>query len=178
LTERPTSSSLRGVDTETTAAAERRSRLATHVTSIDTLVGAHPDSLREIYERGEPATVDALGERPRGRLLTLVPTGAFHLLVRPLIQLLSTTFMPWEGIVFDHGGNGGANIVMGRETLRFRAERVASVIDGAPTLALTYPAMGWLRDEIRMVHEGIGLGVTFVHVAGRDVPIAWFGFSA
>jgi hypothetical protein len=161
------------VDTDTNQPAARKNRIATNVTSIDTLVGAHPDSLREIYEKGDPATVDALGERPHGRLLSVIPTGAVHLLVRPLIQIVSTTFMPWEGIVFDHGGNAGANVVRGRETMRFRAERVASQLDGGPTLALTYPKMAWLRDEIRMANEGLALGITFV----RDIPFAWFGLT-
>jgi hypothetical protein len=162
-----------GVETHTNQPAPQRQRIATHVASIDTLVGAHPDALREIYEKGDPATVEALGERPHGRLLSLVPTSGVHLLVRPLVQIVSTTLMPWEGIVFDHGGNAGANVVRGREMLRFRAERVASLVDGAPTLALTYPTVAWLRDELRMVNEGIALGVTFI----RERPFVWFGLT-
>jgi len=150
-----------------------KKRIATHVSSIDTLVGGHPEALREIYSDSDPGTVDALGERPRGRLLSLEQTAGFHILIRPLLQIISTTLMPWEGIVFDHGGNAGANIVLGREVLRFRAERTESVLDGQPTLALTYPKTGWLRAEIRMVSDEVGLGVTLV----RGVPVAWFGLS-
>ena len=150
-----------------------KKRIATHVSSIDTLVGGHPEALREIYSDSEPATVDALGERPRGRLLSLEQTAGFHILIRPLLQIVSTTLMPWEGIVFDHGGNAGANIVLGREVLRFRAERTESVLDGHPTLVLTYPKTAWLRAELRMVSDDVGLGVTLV----RGVPVTWFGLS-
>jgi len=162
---------------ETVQPTAERASTVTHVASLDTLVGAHPDALSDIFARGTPATVEALGERPHGRLLSLVQTGPFHLLVRPLLQIISTTLMPWEGVVFDHGGNGGANVIRKAERVRFRAERGPSAIDGAPALVLTYPAHPWLRDELRMIDDGVAVGITFVTVMKKQTPAVWFGLQ-
>lgn len=170
------------METETQErAAARRPRIATTVTSLDPLVGAHPGALRSIFEKSDPATVEKLvgaaEGRAHGRLLTTIPTEGAHMLLRPLIQLVSTTLVPWDGVAFDHGGNGGVNVVFGKKTGRFRADREASLVDGAPCLALSYPGATWLRDELRMVGDGLALGVTFVTLRGSSVPVVWFGLA-
>lgn len=170
------------METETQPrAAARRPRIATTVTSLDPLVGAHPSALRSIYEKSDPATVEALLGAPEGRahgrFLTTIPTEGAHLLLRPLLQLVSTTLMPWDGVHFDHGGNAGVNVIFGRKTGRFRADREASWLDGEPCLALSYPGASWLRDELRAVGDGLALGVTFVSARGAKVPAVWFGLS-
>lgn len=169
------------METETQERAPRKTRIATTVTSLDALVGAHPAALRSIFEKSEAANVEALVGGPEGRLhgrlLSTIPTEGAHMLLRPLIQLVSTTLVPWDGVVFDHGGNAGVNIVFGKKSGRFRAERQASWLDGAPCLALEYPGASWLRDELRSVGEGLALGLTFVSVRGSRSPVVWFGLA-
>jgi hypothetical protein len=168
------------MDTDTQERA-RRPRIVTTVTSLDVLVGGHPDALRSMFQRSDAANVEALLGGPEGklhgRLLSTLPTAGAHLLLRPLIQLVSTTLMPWDGVVFDHGGNAGANIVFGRKTGRFRAERQASWLDGAPSLVLTYPKAPWLRDELRALGDGLALGLTYVSIRDTHVPVLFFGLS-
>lgn len=169
------------MDTQTQPHAPKRPRIATTVTSLDPLVGAHPGALRSIFEKSEPANVEALvgalEGRAHGRFLSAIPTAGVHMLLRPVIQLVSTTLMPWDGVAFDHGGNGGVNFVFGKKTGRFRAAREASWHDGAPCLALQYPGAAWLRDELRAVGDGLALGLTFVSVGERRAPLVWFGLS-
>ncbi len=168
--------------TEPQRTAPKHGRIATAVTSLASLVGAHPDALASIFAKGEVARPEILGERPRGRLLTLTFTRDAHLLLRPLVEWVSRSAMPWEGLSFDHGGNAGANVVLGRDTMRFRAESAPSAIDGAPALVMTYAQNPWptklLRDELRMVNDELAIGPTFLEVGGRHVLIAWFGVAA
>ena len=155
---------------------ERSSKKAP-VASVAELVGAHFDSLRDFYAGASAADPDDLGARPRGTLLALASTGDAHLVLRPLVKLVSQRLMPWQGVVFDHGGNAGANLVMGREVQRFRASVAASKLDGKPTLVLSYAALGWplrvLTDELRSIGPGQALGCTF---AGERL-VAWFGLE-
>jgi len=168
--------------TDTEKAPRRKGRIATNVTSLDTLVGAHPSALESIFAKGEAARPESLGDRPRGRLLTLAAAREVHLALRPVIEWLSSSLMPWEGVVFDHGGNAGANLVFGRETARFRAESTSSAIDGQPALVLTYASARWpinlLRDELRLVNDGLAIGPTFVEIGGKPHLVAWFGLEA
>ena len=150
--------------------------------SIDSLVGAHAEALAEIYANGEPATAEELGDKPRGRFLSFVPTSSLHLLLRPLVRVISTTLMPWQGVQFDHGGNAGANVFSGKPAMRFRAERAASALDGMQAMVLTYDGQPWpfkhLRDEARMVAEGLAIGPTFVKVGDSHHLLAWFGLTS
>jgi hypothetical protein len=159
----------------------RKTRVATNVTSLDTLVGAHPHALAGIFAKGEPASPDALGPRPHGRLLALTATREVHLAFRPIVEWISTSIMPWDGLVFDHGGNAGKNLVFGRETMRFRSEVGPSELDGEPALVLSYAANSWpirlLRDELRTVNDTIAIGPTFVEIGRRPVLVAWFGLE-
>lgn len=160
-------------------------RLVTRVGSLRELSGAHPEALRAIYGAGSPTDPADLGDEPRGLLLAPDGGADVFLAVRPLARALGGAFVPWKGKVFDHGGNGGANRVLGRRVARFRAERADSVIDGAPTLALRYdaPAFGnpWpLRvvvDELRTVGDGIAIGPALVPFRGALRPLFWFGLE-
>lgn len=162
--------------------ARKHGRIATAVTSLDALVGAHPEALAGIFAKGEAARPDVLGERPRGRLLTVTATKSVHLMLRPVVAWVSSTAMPWEGLVFDHGGNAGANVLFGRETMRFRAQSAPSALDGEPALVMTYASNPWpvklLRDELRMVNDRLAIGPTFVDIGGRPTLVAWFGVEA
>lgn len=163
---------------ETTRKTPGQARIAISVRSVDDLVGAHPDTLASLFEHAKPADPEELGERPRGRLLGLAGVAAVHLALRPLVRGLSRGGTAlWQGIQFDHGGNAGANLVVGRRAMRFRAQRGPSLLDGAPALVLTYDRSAWpvsaLRDELRMVGPKLALGATFV--GGRLT--AWFGLE-
>ncbi|WP_437735997.1 hypothetical protein [Sorangium sp. So ce1335] len=165
------------------AAGARRG--LTQVTSLDSLLGAHPDALRQIYGAGKPADPAELGDAPRGRLLALQPTAGVHLATRPLMKALASRWMPWKGNEFDHGGNSGTNLVFGSKVWRFKAQLLPSELDGAPTLALTYGerAFGnpWpvsaLKDELRTVAPGVALGPMLLKWQDRWHHVLWFGLT-
>ncbi len=116
--------------------------------------------------------------RPHGRLLSFVPTGALHMLVRPA-----------RSNHLDHAHAVGGRRVRSRrqcrrepssgksEKARFRAERAPSVTDGAPALVLSYPKTPRIRSEVRMIDDGIAVGLTFVSVAKKEIPVVWFGLA-
>ncbi|AUX40871.1 hypothetical protein SOCE26_022730 [Sorangium cellulosum] len=153
--------------------------------SLDSLIGAHPDALRQMYRAGKPADPAELGDAPRGRLLALQPTVGVHLATRPLIRALAAGWMPWKGNEFDHGGNSGTNLVLGSKVCRFKAQRLPSELDGEPTLALTYgeKAFGnpWpvsaLKDELRAVGPGFAIGPMLLKWQERWHLVLWFGLT-
>lgn len=165
--------------------AAPRKRTFTTIGSLDDLVGAHPASLRQLYSAAEPADPDELGEAPRGRLLTIEPGSAYFLLTRPLVRLLAGPALPWKGKVFDHGGSSGQNVIFGKRACRFHTEIAPSVIDGGPTLALSYADEGFhnpwpLRhvvDELRSVGEGFAIGPVYVNVGARRKVLLWMGLQ-
>ena len=161
-------------------------RVVTQVESLNALVGGHPDALRKIYGAGRPTDPAELGDAPRGRLLAFMPGADMFLVLRPLVRGLATDLLPWRGKVFDHGGNSGQNVVLGRRVYRFQAEGGPSEIDGEPALVLRYdaPAHGnpWpvraLKDELRTVGDGIAIGPAFFMGPTGAVPLLWFGLTA
>jgi hypothetical protein len=161
-------------------------RIATHVGTLDELVGAHPDALRKIYRGGLPADPADLGESPRGRVLSLELGADLFLLLRPVVRAFASGAFPWKGKVFDHGGNAGQNVVFGKTMVRFRTELGASDVDGKPTLALLYdsPAFAnpWpiraIRDELRSIGPGLAIGPAFMEIGGARRPLLWFGLEA
>jgi hypothetical protein len=160
-------------------------RVMPQVTSLDALVGAHPDALAELYASGKPADPAELGDAPRGRLLVLQPTARVFMATRPLMTALASNWFPWKGKEFDHGGNSGTNALFGRKVCRFRAHVERSELDGKPTLALTYheKAFGnpWpisaVKDELRAVGSGIAIGPAFAAWGGRQHLLLWFGLE-
>jgi hypothetical protein len=160
-------------------------RVMVQVSSLDSVVGAHPDALREMYEAGKPADPAELGDTPRLRLLALAPLTGVHMAARPFVQALASGWAPVSGKEFDHGGNSGMNIVFGKKVCRFRAEVVPSELDGRPALALTYSdkAFGnpWpvsaMKDELRAVASGIALGPAFLAWRGSQILVLWFGLE-
>ncbi|WP_438028086.1 hypothetical protein [Sorangium sp. So ce233] len=167
------------------AASAVARRCNIQATSLDSLVGAHPDALRQLYEAGKPADPAELGDAPRGRLLALHPTAGVHMATRPLINALASRWMPWKGNEFDHGGNSGTNVVLGSKVWRFKAQLLPSELDGAPTLALTYGerAFGnpWpvsaLKDELRAAGPGFAIGPMLLKWNERWHAVLWFGLS-
>ena len=151
------------------------------VTSLASLVGAHPDTLRQLFNEGRPADPAELGEVTRGLLLSVATPEDVFLAMRPIVRLISSGPTPWKGKTFDHGGNSGQNLVFGKPRFRFRAEVAPSAIDGKPALRLLYadPAFAnpWpvrdVTDELRGVAPGIALGPVLMH--GR--VLGWFGLE-
>lgn len=164
------------------AVGPKTSRHATSVNSLDALVGAHPDALRDMYLAGRPADPAELGDAPAGRVLALDRLDTMFLAVRPAIRSMKSALFPWKGKTFDHGGNSGQNRIFGRTTLRFRTEVGPSVLDGAPTLILHYDRAPWpirgLRDELRMVAPGVAIGPVFSNEGASGRPVFWFGLEA
>jgi len=156
--------------------------LPTSSDSLDALVGAHPDSLRDMYLKARPGDPAELGDNPAGRVLALDRWDSLFLVVRPAIRAMGGDLFPWRGKTFDHGGNSGQNRIFGRTTLRFRAEVGPSVLDGAPTLILHYDRAPWpvrgFRDELRMIGEDIAIGPVFSKRGETGRPLFWFGLQA
>jgi hypothetical protein len=159
----------------------RSSRLAIgSVTTLDSMIGAHPTALRDIYAAGDypdPATL----EPNRARVLAVEPLEAAHLLFRPLVRTLLNPLLPWQGIRFESGGTAGVNRVLTREVFRFRCELADSLLDGNPTLQMRYDGLKnpWpvaeMIDELRLVGDGIAIGPTFRGESGK--PLFWWGVS-
>ncbi len=84
---------------------------ATPVTSLDSLVAAHPDSLGELFAAGRATDPAELGDAPRGRVLAFAHGAEVFLVFRPLLRALGSGLMPWRGKTFDHGGNSGQNVL-------------------------------------------------------------------
>jgi hypothetical protein len=160
---------------------------ATPVTSLDSLVAAHPDSLGELFAAGRATDPAELGDAPRGKVLAFAHGADVFLVFRPILRALASGFMPWRGKTFDHGGNSGQNVLVDRRAFRFQAEVAASQLDGRPALALTYDAaphgnpwpVSALRDELRTVGPGVAIGPAFFLATGGSAPIAlfWFGLE-
>lgn len=174
----------------TSQAAEHQAsvgkRVLTQVDSLAGLVGAHPDALREIFRSGRATDPAELGASPRGRMLAIMPGSNVFLLTRPLVRAMATDYNPWRGVVFDHGGNSGVNVVFGKQAFRFQVEVGPSALDGRPALILDYGAAAhqnpWplrsIRDELRTVGNGIAIGPTLSPKAGGEPRVrAWFGLE-
>ncbi|MDI3284352.1 hypothetical protein [Polyangium sp. 15x6] len=163
--------------------AVQHGRVVSQVRSLDELVGAHPESLRRIYAAGSSLDPSSIGEG-RGRVLALVAAPGAFLAVRSLVRLLATDLLPWEGKAIE--AEIGWNLLKGgRRVAPFRIERADSSLDGGPTLVFRYddPAQGhgWpvraLRDELRGIAPGIGIGPVIFDQGGSPRVIAWWGLS-
>lgn len=169
--------------TTSSASAGRRSgnQRVTKVESLDALVGAHPDALRDLYGAGEPADATALGGLRRGRLLTVEPLEGAFVLTRPLVRALSR-FGLFAGKTFESGGTAGRDHFARRDRFRFRCEVGPSLLDGRPTLVMRYDGLGnpWpisaCVDELRAV-SGVGVGLTAVSPGRRARVAFWWGLE-
>jgi hypothetical protein len=160
-------------------------RVIATVRSLAELVGAHPDALRTIYERGRPADPADLGDAPRGRVLALGAGTEAFMLLRPVLRALATDALPWRGKTFDHGGNSGVNVVFGKKVFRFHTEVGPSEVDGAPTLVLRYGEPSYknpwpiraIVDELRSVGSGVAMGPAYFTNKGERYLVLWFGLQ-
>lgn len=160
---------------------EGRRRLVTNVASLDSLVGAHPGALEEIYRGGTALDPQLLGDAPKGRLLAMVPGSNAFLLTRPFMRMLANDLFPWRGKTFDHGGNSGTNRIYGAHLFRFQVKSAPSRVDDKPTLELDYSPASYknpwpvnaIKDELRLVGDGIAIGPAYI--AGAQ--FLWFGLE-
>jgi hypothetical protein len=165
---------------------KRGGRSTPEVASLSVLVGAHPDALRAIYEGGRAADPAELGDAPRGRVLALGGAASAFMALRPLLKAMATDVMPWKGKVFDHGGNSGQNVVLGRRVARFHAEVEPSLLDSRPSLLLRYSDPSYknprplrsIVDELRVVGPGVAIGPALRVREGRPTDVLlWFGLE-
>src|SRR5262245_55044838 len=122
-----------GVDKGNGKSEIRAERVPSHAGTLEELVGAHPEALRKIYGGGTAADPAQLGEAPHGRVLSFELGAEVFRLLLPLVRAMASDAFPWKGKVFDHGGNAGQNVVLGKPMIRFRTELGPSEIDGKPT---------------------------------------------
>ena len=154
----------------------RRVFAMARVQSLESLVGAHPDALRDLYAEGKPADPSRLQGLIGARLLAFEPlTGAFAV-TRPLVQLYSR-ITPWKGKAFEPGGTAGADQVARFRTHEFRCEQGPSLLDGEPTLLFRYENNPWPMskriDELRMVSDTVAVGPIFG--LSTHKPLLWWG---
>lgn len=151
------------------AARSPKARTMATITSLEALVGAHPDALADFFASGAPCDPSTLGTR-RGRLLAVAALGPMHAASRPLLVALATRLTPWTGKAFESGGTSGSNVVFGHRRARFHAQIAPSNLDGEPSLVMRYDGLKnpWplpeLVEELREVGPGVALG-----------PLLWRG---
>lgn len=174
-------STSRDTNAEHPLSAGAPGRHTSTVTALAALVGAHPDALHKLFGEGRPADPAELGDVTRGLLLAVAAAEDIFLAVRPIVRALASGPTPWKGVTFDHGGNSGQNLVLGKPRFRFRAEVAPSALDGKPALRLLYadPAFAnpWfvrdVIDELRSVGPGVAIGPVLLH--GRT--LGWIGLE-
>jgi hypothetical protein len=162
--------------------------VVTPVRSLTTLVAAHPRALQSLFHAGSLAEPREVGEAPGARLLSIADGTNLFFGLRGTIRLVSSLLSPkaWTGKVFDHGGNSGRDVFFGKKLFRFHAEVGPSLFDGQPALILSYREPGYhnpwpfrsIRNELRMVGEGIAIGPSLVERAGAPTVLFWFGLQA
>jgi hypothetical protein len=158
-----------------------RVRTIASVRSLESLVGTHPDALRDIYGAGAPADPTTFSGLLRGRLLAVeaFSLSEIFLLARPAVRL-GSQLLPWDGKRFESGGTSGCDVFLGRDALRFRCELGDSKLDGEPTLVMTFDGLGNpsmfdnTLDELRKVGDRVLIGPG--SQSGRKVDV-WFGLE-
>lgn len=153
------------------------------IESLGSLVGAHPDALRDYFASGAASDSTELRGALRGRVLGFDALSEAHVLTRPLVRALSRHLMPWQGKLFESGGTAGADRVFGLALLRFRCEVEPSLLDDRPALVLHYDDLDnpWpfdrLRAELRRVGDGIHIGPALAETAAGPRTLLWWGLQ-
>ena len=167
--------------TKDKARKRRRPKIA-RVASLDSLVGAHPLALRDIYDAGEACDPAAFREGSRGLLLSFDLWRETFMLARPIVRGLSR-ILPWKGKVFESGGTSGANQVLNWQLFRFRSEVTESRLDGKPTLMISYDGLDnpWpvadFVDELRKVGDDVYIGPAYTMSHGEPRVLFWWGLT-
>jgi hypothetical protein len=152
------------------------------VTTLDSLLGAHPSALRDIYRDGVPADPSTMPSQLDGRILALESMAGMHMLGRPLMSL-AARIMPWRGKVFESGGTAGINRLVSGKSFRFHCEGAPSILDDLPTLRIAYDGLNnplfveRIVDEIRMVGPKVGIGPVFHDSKAAPRLLLWWGLE-
>ena len=153
-----------------------------HVTVLDSLIGAHPSALCDLYGAGRPVDRDALAGELHGRMLG-IPFGAAYMLTKPLVVGFARYLYPWRGKSFDRDGRGGHNFFVRGSGLPFRCESGPSELDGKPTLFILYDVarnpwpVSRMVDELRFVGERVLLGPSSLRTKRGPWLFAWWGLE-
>ena len=175
----PSRSSAASPESSTTSA---RDWTMGQVHSLDSLIGAHPAALRDLYREGRPVDRRDLEGRLRGRMLG-IPLETAFLLVQPLVVLFARHIYPWRGKSFDADGGGGHNFFVRGHGLPFRCEPGPSELDGKPTLFILYDVRGnlWpisrMVDELRFVGDDVLIGPSSLRTTTGPLLFAWWGLE-
>lgn len=168
-------------------ASEAR-RSSTQALDLDALARMDVAALGRLYAEGTtPADVSGLEGHPRGRMLSVKALdrgGVF----RALRRFSGASVFPWGGKSFSGRGATGTGInrvhLLGRHQLfPFHTRIQASVLDGAPCIALDYdlpdnPALiRAIHDEVREVAPGLYLGPAMAKTAGGPSFVLWFALD-
>lgn len=153
------------------------------VHALESLVGAHPNALAELYESGElPGTLAGL--EASGRLLAIERLSGVHVLTRGAVAKLARA-VPCRGQSFSASGTEGSHVLFGRAGTRFRCEVGASALDPRDTLILRHDGLGnaWPASafvcELRRVGERAVIGPCFRRGKNGEPRIAfWWGLEA
>jgi hypothetical protein len=173
----------RGLDARASSAAR----------DLDALAGMDVATLGALYAKGTtPPGVDALAGHPRGRMLA-VRTLDGQRRGRAIAGLSRAGWFPWGGkSFFGAGASGrgvnrvhlGSSLWGGRhELFPFHTSIRASVLDGAPCVALDYdlpdnPSLiRAIHDEVREVAPGLYLGPAMWKTATAPAFVLWFALD-
>jgi hypothetical protein len=155
---------------------------------LDALAAMGVAELGALYARGAaPEGVGGLAGHPRGRMLAVraLDGGAAG---RAIAALARAGWFPWGGKSFDGAGARGRctnRVHLGgrHELFPFRTAVTASVVDGAPCVALDYDLADnpWfiraIHDEVREVAPGLWLGPAMWKAARGPALVLWFALD-
>ncbi|MSP23723.1 MAG: hypothetical protein EXR75_00880 [Myxococcales bacterium] len=163
------------------------------VPSLDALVGAHPDALRDLFDTGRMADATELATvadttklaEAAGRVLAFEGLANVHALTGSFVRAIANHLVPWRGGAFDAGGTTGRHLLFGRSATRFRCEPEPSNLDGRTALVFRHDGVGNLWPatsfvcELRRVDEGVLIGPGFRRASKDKLALAfWWGIEA
>jgi hypothetical protein len=175
------------MDTTFEDTAARGADRAVQTLDLDALARMDVEALGRLYARGRVTTVAPLAGRPKGRMLAvrgLDRGGVFEALRR----FAGARGFPWDGKSFAGTAERGTGVnrvrLGGRHQLfPFLTRVTASVVDGAPCVALDYDLPdnpGLIRkihDEVRDIGGGLYLGPAMWKGEGAPAFVLWFGLD-
>jgi hypothetical protein len=165
---------------------------------LDALAAMDVEALGALYAKGTtPPSVEALAGHPRGRMLA-VRTLDGRRRGRAIAGLARAGWFPWGGKSFFGAGTSGRGVNrvhLGRsvggaapgggrhELFPFHTSIRASVLDGAPCVALDYDLpdnpsfIRAIHDEVREVAPGLFLGPAMWKTKSSPAFVLWFALD-
>jgi hypothetical protein len=155
---------------------------------LDALAAMDVAALGALYAKGAaPSSVEALAGHPRGRMLA-VRTLDGRRRGGAIASLARAGWFPWGGKSFSGTGASGRGVnrvhLGGRHALfPFHTSIRASVLDGAPCVALDYDLpdnpsfIRAIHDEVREVAPGLYLGPAMWKTKTTPAFVLWFALD-